>query len=386
MATTRATPARLDDLPRAAGTTAVALTDYLGRLGGFAESIEVGERVHKRTVEVGLERGVGTYVLGNLAYAKACYGQTDAAIAVARKGRATMRRDNLPWQSYFSRTELVALVWSGRIEEANALATASSPLRESVADDEEEQISWTAILVLLELANTRDSSPSQRTQSVKRMSEQALAATKAEDSLQVLALVGALGLVLAEVRTLGLDGADELLAGIVRHLSALPDEPWAAAARHFVAACAGPREDVQGWTRAAEHARDGALPVVYAHEANRRLALAHAARGEKVLAIELLGAVVDAARVEGSGLVSTWARGDLIALGAAPASGEFAGLTPRELEVLGLVTDGLSNGEIGKRLFISTKTASVHVSAILAKLGASNRTEAAAIYSRTRES
>jgi len=59
-----------------------------------------------------------------------------------------------------------------------------------------------------------------------------------------------------------------------------------------------------------------------------------------------------------------------------------ATLTARESEILGLVADGRSNGEIGRQLFISTKTVSVHVSNILAKLGASGRTEAAAIARR----
>ena len=54
-------------------------------------------------------------------------------------------------------------------------------------------------------------------------------------------------------------------------------------------------------------------------------------------------------------------------------------LTAREQEVLQLVAQGRSNGEIGRHLFISTKTASVHVSNILAKLQASSRTEAAAV-------
>jgi DNA-binding NarL/FixJ family response regulator/tetratricopeptide (TPR) repeat protein len=53
-------------------------------------------------------------------------------------------------------------------------------------------------------------------------------------------------------------------------------------------------------------------------------------------------------------------------------------LTPREREVARLVAEGLSNGEVAKRLFISTKTASVHVSNILGKLGMSSRTEIAA--------
>ncbi len=54
-------------------------------------------------------------------------------------------------------------------------------------------------------------------------------------------------------------------------------------------------------------------------------------------------------------------------------------LTPREREVLTLVAQGRTNGQIGKQLFISTKTVSVHVSNILAKLGAAGRTEAAAL-------
>jgi DNA-binding NarL/FixJ family response regulator len=54
-------------------------------------------------------------------------------------------------------------------------------------------------------------------------------------------------------------------------------------------------------------------------------------------------------------------------------------LTPRESEVLALVAQGLTNRQVGARLFISEKTASVHVSNILAKLSAGGRTEAVAI-------
>jgi len=64
-----------------------------------------------------------------------------------------------------------------------------------------------------------------------------------------------------------------------------------------------------------------------------------------------------------------------------PAQGNF-GLTAREIEVLRLVSEGRSNRDIAAELFISAKTASVHVSNILAKLHAASRTEAAAIAHR----
>ena len=54
-------------------------------------------------------------------------------------------------------------------------------------------------------------------------------------------------------------------------------------------------------------------------------------------------------------------------------------LTERELDVLRLMARGATNQEIAAELFISDKTVSVHVSSILAKLGAASRTEAAAI-------
>lgn len=61
---------------------------------------------------------------------------------------------------------------------------------------------------------------------------------------------------------------------------------------------------------------------------------------------------------------------------------EALGLTGRERDVLRLVSDGRTNRQIAEELFISPKTASVHVSNILAKLGVSGRGEAAAVAHR----
>ena len=58
------------------------------------------------------------------------------------------------------------------------------------------------------------------------------------------------------------------------------------------------------------------------------------------------------------------------------------GLTAREAEVLALVASGSSNRQLGAALYISEKTASVHVSNILRKLGVTSRVDAAAIAQR----
>ncbi|MBA2240843.1 MAG: response regulator transcription factor, partial [Solirubrobacterales bacterium] len=58
------------------------------------------------------------------------------------------------------------------------------------------------------------------------------------------------------------------------------------------------------------------------------------------------------------------------------------GLTERELQVLHRVAVGATNREIAGALFMAEKTASVHVSRILAKLGVRSRTEAAAVAHR----
>ncbi len=93
----------------------------------------------------------------------------------------------------------------------------------------------------------------------------------------------------------------------------------------------------------------------------------------------------DLARDAAHGLGAVLLLEELRASGSAPvraAPSDPQRLTVREREILALVAEGRSNGEIGRQLFISTKTVSVHVSNILGKLGAAGRTEAAAIARR----
>jgi DNA-binding CsgD family transcriptional regulator len=120
-----------------------------------------------------------------------------------------------------------------------------------------------------------------------------------------------------------------------------------------------------------------------------RLAEASVAHGDRVAAAEELAAAHAIARRLGAQPLEADIRATTgrwgISLprmahpGPPPAAHQ---LTAREREVLGLVADGLTNHEVARALAMSPKTASVHVSRILAKLQAGNRTEAVAIARR----
>ncbi|WP_225823855.1 response regulator [Streptomyces naphthomycinicus] len=61
---------------------------------------------------------------------------------------------------------------------------------------------------------------------------------------------------------------------------------------------------------------------------------------------------------------------------------ELAGLSPRERDILALIGDGLTNREIGGRLYLSEKTVKNHISRMLAKLGVQRRVQAAVLASQ----
>jgi DNA-binding CsgD family transcriptional regulator len=81
-------------------------------------------------------------------------------------------------------------------------------------------------------------------------------------------------------------------------------------------------------------------------------------------------------------LAQVRARLGMAPVDAPPAVTGPAALTPREREVAVLISDGLTNTELARRLYISPKTAAVHVSNILRKLGVSSRTEVGDLVGR----
>jgi DNA-binding CsgD family transcriptional regulator len=101
--------------------------------------------------------------------------------------------------------------------------------------------------------------------------------------------------------------------------------------------------------------------------------------GERARAEALVGEAAGLA--ERIGMLGLLAK--IRALGSdAPAAALPDGLSPREVQILGLVAQGLSNRQVGSALSISEHTAANHVRSILRKTGCSNRTEAASYAHR----
>ena len=70
--------------------------------------------------------------------------------------------------------------------------------------------------------------------------------------------------------------------------------------------------------------------------------------------------------------------------GQAAGPAEFASLTPQEKKILSLIAEGLTNRQIGERMFLAEKTVKNHVTSVLAKLGVERRTQAAILASKLR--
>jgi DNA-binding CsgD family transcriptional regulator len=194
-----------------------------------------------------------------------------------------------------------------------------------------------------------------------------------DTGLQLLAGVARTGIPPAEVRA--------ALAGSgLREPPATRSQRLVAGLRQVEAALL----EAEGDPRAAADAYLEAAASPHRYRAPHALADCHQGAARCLLALgDRAGALQQAKQAER--LLRRWPgwRRDEVGallrrLGAgAPPEGPAA-LTPREREVAALLAHGLSNGEVARRLYISTKTASVHVSNILTKLGMSSRTEVAA--------
>ncbi|HEX2765127.1 MAG TPA: AAA family ATPase [Candidatus Limnocylindria bacterium] len=175
-------------------------------------------------------------------------------------------------------------------------------------------------------------------------------------------------------------------AGVLNVTARAPEtRAWTAQAAAEVARATATLTAAEEWdrTRDAWHAVGDRAHEAYSALRSAEASLACGQRGraaESMRAARELAATIGAeAVVRSADALAERAR--LRPAGAAGATTGF-GLTVRELEVLDLVARGLTNREIAATLFISEKTAGVHVSNILAKLDVTSRAQAAAIAVR----
>jgi DNA-binding CsgD family transcriptional regulator len=191
----------------------------------------------------------------------------------------------------------------------------------------------------------------------------------------------------AEMKMLSVDGLTQracLLSCAAEAIDADRGRAGTDATRRQLAARAAWDEAATAWDQACQP-----YPLTIAL---LRAAAAALAAGDRGTGTERLQrAALHAGRLGAEALredISQLARRARIMLGAeggqatGPAGQGRLGLTAREYEVLRLVAAGRTNPEIAGELFISAKTASVHVSSILAKLGVTGRGEAAATAHR----
>jgi DNA-binding CsgD family transcriptional regulator len=194
-----------------------------------------------------------------------------------------------------------------------------------------------------------------------------------------------------------LDYAERMRERLSRISETAADEGWPAPtltayARHAAAEAsrAAGRPEPALWAMTGDAFASLEQPIDEAYARFRQAEALLAANGErKEVAALLRGAHATAVRIGARPLAADavdLARRARISLvegaGTPEREADPWNLTEREREVLALLAIGLTNREIGERLFVTEKTASVHVSNILGKLGVPSRGAAAALAAR----
>jgi DNA-binding CsgD family transcriptional regulator len=385
------------DIPFAAVRGYGNLSDSLHALGRYAEACQYAAEGAELAVRAGLARTYGCYLVHNQAESLLCLGQwaradqvTAEALAgqpegqfgallrklraelaamrgqydeIDRELRASLRdmSDTTDYQVAQAARYITALIALGTGDLAAARSAAGSGLRRPGADLlYGARYTWP----LVWLGTRAEADEADRLRARHREIPERITARCAE------------------------------LTRIAADLPAPPQFPVLLAYRSLVTAeharAIGP-PDGSAWAAAVDawRAVDNPYQLSYAL---LRLAEAHLAAGDRDSATGTVREAHAIAERLGSAPIAAdaaaLARRARISLTAGPAperEDELArlGLTGREREILLLVAAGHTNREIARALFISPKTAGVHVSNILAKLGVTGRVEAAAVAHRS---
>ncbi|MDT0144138.1 LuxR C-terminal-related transcriptional regulator [Microbacterium sp. PRC9] len=389
--------AALEVTPRAGGRHRALLV-----LAGIAlfearyrEAAEGFEKMRREALEIGRERGHGAIATVGLAHTLIPLGRLGESEAHAQRALQLLV---VP----FDRSAALRVLAEGDLWGDRPTAYAE---KRRVIDDEmpdvldvpDEDYGWRRLDLLEALVRIADEPDDRRRLELVRAGvsrESALRAAETQPWVRPWSLPIRAWLVAEGRRVSGADPSlDHGISQIRDDVMALVSPPTirgvAAVLVDFVAAestaDAAVESRLAAWRAVLAGVRAGeGLAVQFVHLAMLRLAEALVECGDRAGAEATLAELGASARAEGDALVARWAA-QLAAragLGGDPGS-RIASLTERESQVLELVARGMTNPQIGRELFISPKTASIHVSSILTKLGVANRTEAAA-FARAR--
>jgi DNA-binding CsgD family transcriptional regulator len=325
----------------------------------------------------GVERARGGTLLGN---------QIDALFALGRWDRADGLIDELirlnpprTETANMRRARMRSIHWRGDADTAWEFYRASSEQMRRVSETEDQLRAMFATDIAA-LALDRDD-----VESAWEFVRTVLLDRRIDAAGLALPLLGAFADVLAAMRRIQDDRADtraelRLRDGLASYAAA-PQHPfWAAYIEATLDADAG----VPKWEAAASEALADDIPVTARLRCALALVQAQLAAGNRADAARQVERLIEEAEAIGAGLILEKAtklarQGGLVPADDLDVASTGTDLTAREHQVLALVSEGLSNGQIAERLYISRKTVSVHVSAVLRKLGVTSRTQAARI-------
>ena len=342
--------------------------------GRYREAVQLAQGGLAEARRMGIERTSGSILTQNRAEPLLELG--DIARVEQLLAKDLTLRTHRVFRAYTTATRVQALAWRGRLDEAETLMNEWRPRMHQIAEAE-RQVRYSLWRTDMTLCLNRGDAPAA-----------AVVLTGVlDDTGPVLGQQSRLllegGWVVAMLRAQG-SGADATaLADRVRSAwhdipATLRPDGWQVLLEGLLAAMP------DALRSGIEIADQDGMPVVFRvilrHELARTLIVAGDRAGRAEASDLLTEAAALATEYQHAGL-----QRDVAALadaaGFAEQSAEgLAMLTARENQVFALMAEGLSNRQIGERLFISVKTVSVHVSAVLRKLGVATRNEAAARY------
>ncbi|MFJ4223800.1 AAA family ATPase [Microbacterium sp. NPDC089695] len=363
-------------LAKAATTNAelryrVNYSDLLGLLGRYRDAVRIAQEGVTRAREYGVERTTGAIMTQNMAVPLLELGEVEQ---VERMLSRELSQETLRiFQTYATMTRVRVLSWRGRHEEAAEIAREWHPMFEEAGRDE-RQIWYDEVMMRVAVAESRGDLAGALDEILLMLRDPGPAL------LHERRLMLEAGWIIAELRASGAEvdhAADEVRAAWLAQPEQLLGDRWWTILDALLAT------SIPALRAAVEIADGEDVPVTF--RAMTRLELARALvdageRGEAGTVVAEAARVADALghdqlrRTTAAFARDAGLRHDDVVVSTET---ETESLTAREQQVLELIAEGLSNRQIGERLFISVKTVSVHVSAVLRKLGVGSRTEAA---------